>query len=93
MLIANRILMHAEKGNLYIERKSFPGIKRPKPGTRHSHIVPDENAVICISTLLFVVMAGNLSVETNLQLLLPIYWPLKIDEAIFHTFVKVCCRE
>jgi len=52
-----------------------------------------ENAVICISTLPCVVMAGSLSIETNLQLLLLIYWPLKTDEAIFHTFVKVCCRE
>jgi hypothetical protein len=94
MLIANRILMHAEKGNLHIERESFPGIKRPKPPNSPLPCsVEDENAVICTSTLLCVLMAGSLGIAKNLQLLLPIYCPLKIDETIFHTFVKVCCRE
>ena len=34
------ILMHPEKGNLHVERKSFPGVKRPSHEIHHSHVVP-----------------------------------------------------
>ena len=94
MLIANRILIARwERKPTHWKEIFFWG---KTAETRNSPLpcsAEDENAVICMSTLPCVVIAGSLSTETNLQLLLPIYWPLKTDEAIFHTFVKVCCHE
>jgi hypothetical protein len=93
MLIEHRIFMHAEKWNTH-GKEIFSRGKTAE--TRNSPLPcssEDENAVICTSKLSCVVMEGSLSIETKWQLLLPIYWPLKIDKAGFHTLVKVCCRE